>query len=249
MATSAHPTRAGVRTRLDRVDDPELDESIVELGYVRELAIEGESVTVELVLPTAWCSPAFAWMMVTGAREEVCDLPGVEDCDVRLADHMHAAAINRGVSEGLAFEEVFPDADGGIDAVRRTLDEKARMGRQYRAVDALLDADVEPAQIVSLRRGDVSLGDERALVSLADGGLVVPIPAEPMTEYLRKATAIGLVTDPDDRLFATPEGEPIPPDGFDRVHHRARLARTNANGQASVCAALNEARNGTAGMD
>jgi metal-sulfur cluster biosynthetic enzyme len=60
--------RATVMERLDRVDDPELDDSIIELDYVRDLAIDESSVGVELVLPTAWCSPAFAWMMATGAR-------------------------------------------------------------------------------------------------------------------------------------------------------------------------------------
>ncbi len=235
---------ATVTERLDRVDDPELDESIVALDYVRDLTIERSSVRVELVLPTAWCSPAFAWMMATGARDEVEDLPGIENCDVRLADHMHEGEINRGVNEGLAFAEAFPDAEDGIEEVRRTLDEKARMGRQYRAVEALREAGVEPEQIVSLRQADVSLGEEQALVSLAEGSLVVTVPIEPMAEYLQKAKAVGLVTDPADRLFATPAGEPISPAEFESVQRRARLAKTNANGQGSVCAALNEARNG-----
>ncbi|EMA50135.1 MULTISPECIES: iron-sulfur cluster assembly protein [Halococcus] len=249
MATSARPTRATVTERLDRVDDPELDESIVELDYIHDLAIDESSVTVELVLPTAWCSPAFAWMMATGARDEIEDLSGVEECTVRLEDHMHEDEINRGVNEGLAFEDAFPDAEDGIADVRRTLDEKARMGRQYRAVEALTDAGIDPEQVVELRRADVSLDDEQALVSLADGGLVVPVPAEPMAEYLRKATAVGLVTDSTDRLFATPDGETIPTAEFEPVQRRARLAKTNATGQGSVCSALNEARNGVQGAD
>lgn len=241
--------RATVTERLDRVDDPELDESIVKLDYIRGLAIDGSVVTVELVLPTAWCSPAFAWMMATDAHEEIEGLPGVEECEVRLADHMHAAEINRGVNEGLAFEDAFPDAEDGIEAVRRTLDEKARMGRQYRAVETLTEAGVEPEQAVALRRGDVSIGDEQALVSLANGSLVVPIPAEPVAEYLKKAETVGLVTDSTDRLFATPEGDPISPEEFEQVQRRARLAKTNVSGQGSVCAALNEARNGAKEAD
>lgn len=244
MAANTRPTRESVTERLDRVDDPELDESIVKLDYLSDLAIDGSSVTVELVLPTAWCSPAFAWMMATGAHDEIEGLPDVEKCEIRLTDHMHEAEINRGVNEGLAFEDAFPDAEDGIEEVRRTLDEKARMARQYRAAEALMEAGVESAQIVELRRADVSIGDEQALISLVNGGLVVPIPAEPMTEYLTTAEAAGLVTDPTDRLFLTPEGESIPPDEFEMVQHRARLARTNIGGQGSVCAALNEARNG-----
>jgi metal-sulfur cluster biosynthetic enzyme len=233
-----------VTERLDRVDDPELDESIVELDYIHDLEIKDSSVSVELVLPTAWCSPAFAWMMATGARDEIEGLSGVKECEVQLTDHMHATEINRGVNERRRFEDAFPDAEDGIEKVRRTLDEKARMGRQYRAVEALLDAGIEPEQVVALRRADVSFGDEQALVSLADGGLVVPVPAEPMAEYLRKAETVGLVTDPTDRLFATPEGDPIPPDEFERVQHRARLAATNVSGQGSICEGLNAVRNG-----
>jgi metal-sulfur cluster biosynthetic enzyme len=236
--------RESVTEHLDRVDDPELDESIVKLDYIQDLAIDGSSVTVELVLPTAWCSPAFAWMMATGAREEVENLPGVEECEVRLTEHMHVAEINRGVNEGLAFEDAFPDAEDGIEEVRRTLDEKARMGRQYRAIKALTEAGLEPEQVIELRRTDVSLGNEQAHVSLADGGLVIPVSTEPIAEYLTKAERVGIATEADDRLFATPDGDPIAPDEFDRVHHRARLAATNVSGQGSICESLNEARNG-----
>ncbi len=236
--------RATVTECLDRVDDPELDESIVELDYIRDLTINGSSVSVELVLPTAWCSPAFAWMMATGARDEVTDLLCVEECVVRLTDHMHADEINRGVNEVLAFETVFPDAEGGIEAVKQTLDEKVRMARQYRAVDALTEAGVEPEQVIALRRADITIDGKQALVSLEDGGFVVPVPAEPIAEYLQKAETVGLVTNPTDRLFRTPEGEAISVGEFEMVQHRARLARTNVGGQGSVCAALNEARNG-----
>jgi hypothetical protein len=37
--------------------------------------IDDGDVTVEFTLPTAWCSPAFAWMMATDARGEVDSLP------------------------------------------------------------------------------------------------------------------------------------------------------------------------------
>ena len=37
--------------------------------------IDDGDVTVEFTLPTAWCSPAFAWMMATDARDEVDSLP------------------------------------------------------------------------------------------------------------------------------------------------------------------------------
>lgn len=237
------PDRAAVLDRLDRVDDPELDESIVELEYIERLHVDGSVVEVDFMLPTAWCSPAFAWMMATGAREEVLDLPGVETVEIRLEDHMHAAQINRGVNDELAFETVFPDAEDGIEAVRRTLDEKARMSRQYDAVRALTEAGVRPEQVVALRRADLSF-DERASVSLAEGSFSVSVPVEPLVDYVEKAEATGLVSGPTDRLFATPDEDPIPLDEFEMVQHRARLAKTNVGGQGGICAALHESRNG-----
>lgn len=125
--------RDRIEKRLDRVTDPELDRSIIDLDYIKGIGIEGRRVTVRFKLPTAWCSPAFAWMMATDIREEVTALPGVEETVVRLVDHMHADGINRGINEGLTFEAVFDDADGDVEAVRETLDHKARMARQHRA--------------------------------------------------------------------------------------------------------------------
>ena len=148
-------TRAAVRDRLDRVTDPELDRSIVELEYIDAIEIDGDRVAVEFTLPTAWCSPAFAWMMAVDARDEVESLPSVERARITLNEHMHETEINRGVNERLSFAESFPDADGDVAAVRAELDEKARVARQYDAVEALLEAGLDAEAIVDLRLEDL----------------------------------------------------------------------------------------------
>lgn len=265
------PTREGVRARLDRVTDPELDRSIVALGYVDEIAVcdvgDRARVTVRFTLPTAWCSPAFAWMMVSDARESVAALPGVESVRVELREHVHEREITEGVNEGRPFGEVFPDADGGVEAVRATLDEKSRLARQHAAVESLLEADVRPEQVVSLRRSDLDFaptraGDDRGerdrgldrrdgdrrddgspvAVYLASRSFAVFVPARPLRRYVEKAETVGLFDDGDDRLFRSPEGDPMTADEFDLVHKRTRLARVNMSGQGSVCDALNESR-------
>ena len=43
-ATDGSPTREAVYDRLDRVDDPELDSSVVKLGYIERVEITGERV-------------------------------------------------------------------------------------------------------------------------------------------------------------------------------------------------------------
>jgi metal-sulfur cluster biosynthetic enzyme len=238
----APATETQVRERLDRVTDPELDTSIVELEYIDEVRIDGDEVHVAFTLPTAWCSPAFAWMMATDARDEVESLPGVTRATVDLREHMHETEINRGVNERLSFGEAFPDADGSVAPVRAELDEKARVARQHDATGALLDAGLDGDQIVALTRSDLDLDANRATVWCRDGGLAVTVDAEPVRRYLEKARATGLLDDEHDELFRTPEGEPIDPGQFETVRHRTRLAGVNMSGQGSVCDALHESR-------
>ena len=230
-----------VRERLDRVTDPELDESIVALDYVDEVAIEGRQVRVAFTLPTAWCSPAFAWMMATDAREEVEALPGVDRARIRLREHLHEEEITEGVNERLAFDEVFPDADGGVAEVRTTLDAKARLARQYDAVETLLEAGLDPEQIAGLEFADLWLEDP-AVVFVHEGSVGVSVPAEPIDASLEKARETGLVSDDHPEVFRTPEGDPIPVERFELVQRRCRLATVNMGGQGSLCDALNEAR-------
>jgi len=246
MSRSAPIGPSDVIDRVERVTDPELDRSIVDLDYVDDVAVDPPTATIELTLPTAWCSPAFAWMMAADARDAARDLPGIERVRVRLRDHMHGEEISRGVSRRRAFEDVFDDAEDDLSAVRAQFDHKARVARQYDAVEALADAGVDPSQSARLRRRDVDVDalDGRTAVQVPNVDLYVTIPTEPIERYVRKAEAIGLVSAPDDRLFATIEGEPVPPEDAETVHRRARLTRTNMHGQGGICDRLHEARNG-----
>ncbi|MFC5279678.1 metal-sulfur cluster assembly factor [Halorubrum rubrum] len=236
---------AAVTARLDRVEDPELARSIVELDYVGTIEIDDDRVRVTFTLPTAWCSPAFAWMMAVDARDEVEDLEWVREARVELHDHMHAEEITTGVNAGDTFGETFPDADGGVAEVRATIADKARVSRQREAIEALLAAGVDPVQIVDLDRGDVSLDGDDAHVAL--DGLSVVVDREPVADYLGRAEASGHVTTDDDTLFLTPEGEPIPADQLALVQKRSRLADVNMGGQGAVCDALHRARHGPNG--
>lgn len=246
MSGNASVAPAEVVERIDRVTDPELDRSIVDLDYVEDVAVDPPTATIELTLPTAWCSPAFAWMMAADARDAAGDLSGIDRVRVRLRDHMHGEEISRGVSRRQAFEDVFDDAEDDLSAVRAQFDHKARVARQYDAVEALDDAGVDPSQSARLRRRDVDIDalDGRTVVRVPNVDLYVTVPTEPIERYVRKAEAVGLVAAPDDRLFATLDGDPVPPEEAETVHRRARLTRTNMRGQGGICARLHEARNG-----
>ncbi|WP_293029334.1 iron-sulfur cluster assembly protein [Natronococcus sp.] len=238
------PTPEAVRDRLDRVTDPELDRSIVELEYIDGIEIDVRTVTVHLTLPTAWCSPAFAWMMAVDSRTEVEELPAVERARIYLHEHMHEIEINRGVNAGRSFPEAFPDAEDTVDAVRAELDRKARTARQYDAVEALLEAGLEAETIVSLRPRDLERtdGDDRLSIYLSDRAVAVSVSAEPIDRYLEKARETGLVDADTDPLFLTPEGEPIDSGEFELVHRRGRLAQVNMSSQGGICDGLRESR-------
>ena len=239
--------RAAVSERLDHVEDPELARSIVELDYIDAIEIDGGRVEVRFTLPTAWCSPAFAWMMATDARDEVESLGWVREARIVLCDHMHSEEITTGVNARDGFGETFPDADGDVAAVRAAIADKARVSRQREAVRTLLDAGADPEQVVSLVRGDLTLAGEEAHVDV--GGLSIVVDADPIADYLDRVTTSGHVTADDDTLFLTPEGEPIPADRLDTVQKRSRLASVNMGGQGAVCDALHRARHGADGPD
>ncbi|MGG5261079.1 iron-sulfur cluster assembly protein, partial [Phycicoccus avicenniae] len=76
LATRA-PTDADVRAALGTVLDPELDEPITDLGFVRSLALDGPDVRIHLRLPTSFCSPNFAYLMASDAKDAVGALEGV----------------------------------------------------------------------------------------------------------------------------------------------------------------------------
>lgn len=260
-----------VRARLRRVTDPELDESIVELGYVDEVAVDGGRAAVSFTLPTAWCSPAFAWMMATDVRDELDALPGVTTVRVDLRDHVHDEEITDGVNDRRSFAETFPDAEDGVAAVRAKLDDKARLARQHEAVEALLGAGLTPEQVVSLTPADLDGvdveavdrprvdvaetsaegpdGDGRLRLALRDGAVHVVLEARPLVRYVEKARETGFLEDGDDPLFGTLDADPLTAERFDEVRARTRLASVNMRGQGGVCDALNESRRSKLGRD
>lgn len=237
------PTCEAVRSQLDEVTDPELDRSIVELEYVKSIIIDDNDVAVRFTLPTAWCSPTFAWMMVEDARNAVSSLDSVSDVSIELLDHMHAEEINHGVNKEVPFDAVFEDADGTIDDIRKKFDHKARIARQYIAIDTLRTAGLTDQQIVNFRQSDIEskTSDGRLMIQLE--GVYVCVDADPLLEYLEKAEEIGIGTHQDERLFRTTDGDPIEASNLDKVQSFSRLTRANMGGQESICSSLHQSRN------
>jgi metal-sulfur cluster biosynthetic enzyme len=79
--------------RLAQVLDPELDEPILDLGFVRSLELHSGHASVALRLPTSWCAVNFAYLMAEDLRRALLAVEGIRQVTVRLGNHCAAAEI------------------------------------------------------------------------------------------------------------------------------------------------------------
>src|SRR5947208_8626356 len=112
---------------LGTVRDPELDEPITALGFVTSCTVSADGdVRVRLRLPTYFCAPNFAFLMVADAYDAVSGVAGVSRADVVLEDHFASSAINGGVAARSGFVESFDGlATAELDELRATFVRKA----------------------------------------------------------------------------------------------------------------------------
>ena len=97
-----------VLERLAQVLDPELDESILDLGFVRSLELRSGHANVALRLPTSWCAVNFAYLMAEDVRRALLEVEGIRRVTVSLGDHCAAEEIETAVNDGRPFAEAFP---------------------------------------------------------------------------------------------------------------------------------------------
>ena len=153
LATPASVREAQVWAALEGVSDPELDESVIELGFVTGVEVDAEgAVDISFRLPTYWCSANFAFIMADDMRSAAAALPWVTRVGVRLGEHMDDAKINHGIANGLSFDQTFgAEANGNsLDEVRYIFAVKAFQRRQEKLLRHLLAADHAAADIVGL---------------------------------------------------------------------------------------------------
>ncbi|MGY1691930.1 iron-sulfur cluster assembly protein [Geodermatophilus sp. SYSU D01105] len=209
-----------VRAALGAVVDPELDEPITDLGFVRSIDVDGAVVEVHLRLPTSFCAPNFAWLMASDAREAVAAVPGVARVVVALDDHSDSDLINRGLATGADYRTTFAhEAEESLDELRATFLRKAHTAAMERAVTALLRAD--PAVDVAV----LTLGD---------------LPAGELTTeaLLRRRAAVGLPLDPGSAVLVDADGTRPARDAAAHFLRRARSVRISVDGNAHFCRGL-----------
>jgi metal-sulfur cluster biosynthetic enzyme len=212
---------------LSDVRDPELDEPITDLGFVSELEIEGDGVFVRLRLPTYFCAPNFAYLMVADAREAVLSMPGVRRAWVVLDDHYASDEINGGVNEEKGFDGAFPDETESpdLEGLRTIFRRKSFVARQEKLCRALLAQGRSPEQLAETRLGEVP-------------------PSETFEKYLERRGELGLDISPEAPLLVDPDGKRVPGDAIVQHLRFARTVGVSIEGNAELCRGLLATRYG-----
>ena len=100
---------------------------------------------VRLRLPTYFCAPNFAFLMVADAYDAVSALPGVRRAEVVLEDHFASDAINGGVAAQAGFGQSFDgEAVGELHELRADFLRKAVMAGTDQVCRPLLAARHRP---------------------------------------------------------------------------------------------------------
>jgi metal-sulfur cluster biosynthetic enzyme len=227
MIDEAQVTLAQVTEALSAVRDPELDEPLTDLGFVKDVRIDGGQVTVTLWLPTYYCAPNFAYIMAEDAKNAVGAVDGVSNVAIRLIDHHASDEINNGLDAGKDFDETFPGetAGSGLAEVRQRFDRKAFVARQQEVYRQLTENGMTPAEILGLTLGD--------------------LPDTPEARrYLDRRARVELDTSVEAPFLVDLEGKAVTAENLDRHLIFARTVSVSIEGNASFCRALLAVRYG-----
>jgi metal-sulfur cluster biosynthetic enzyme len=230
----ARPGRPSVVDRilaaLGTVRDPELDEPVTALGFVASAVVSCEGVaTVHLRLPTYFCAPNFAFLMVADAFDAVTAVPGVTRAEIVLDDHFAATEINAGVAARAGFVGSFGEqAAGELDELRADFLRKAVLAGTDRVCRPLLTAGRTPAELAALTLGE--------------------LPAGPELDRLRaRRDELGLPSGDGAALLVDPAtGVPAEPATLPLLLGRARLTRVSLEANGGVCRGMLHGRYGDA---
>ncbi|MET1060146.1 MAG: iron-sulfur cluster assembly protein [Nocardioides sp.] len=234
LAPPAVQGEAEVLRALDAVIDPELDEPVTDLGFVRSVAIDPDGgIEVHLRLPTSFCSPNFAYLMASDSKDALTAVAGGRPVVVELDDHHDSAIINAGLAADAGYRGTFGhEAEHDLEELRATFQRKAHTAAMERALTALLRGrpDLGEADVWRVRLADLPDGSER-------------------TALLRRRAVLGLPEDADAPVLVDDEGT-----GYDEVDAplRLRLARStriSIDGNAHFCRGLLRTRYPGSGDD
>lgn len=207
---------------LDTVVDPELDEPVTDLGFVRSVDIRDDGVMVHLRLPTSFCAPNFAYLMASDAQDALSEISDIGTVVVELDDHHDSPRINAGLAAAAGYRGTFgSEARQSLDELRATFKKKAHTAAMERSLQSLLkeNPDLEVEDLGSVRLGD--------------------LPRTGTTDsLLRRRHAIGLPEDDDSPVMVAEDGTPVPDEEIPIKLRFARVARVSIEGNSHYCRGL-----------
>lgn len=214
---------------LDAVVDPELDEPITDLGFVRSLTVSPSgNVKAHLRLPTSFCSPNFAYLMASDAKDALTALGWTRCVTVELDDHHDSPIINAGLAADAGYRGTFGhEADDSLDDLRETFRRKAHTAAMERCLTGLLRTDPT--------RTEASLSDV-VLGQLPDDSDKVAL--------VKRRSALGLSTAPNALVMVDHLGRGCEPERAALMLRRARSTRISIDGNAHFCRGLLATRYG-----
>jgi len=227
MTAAVVCAESGILDALSTVTDPELDEPITDLGFVRSVLIDDDGITVHLRLPTAFCSPNFAYLMASDALDALRSVDEVGKVRVLLDDHHDSEKINAGLAADAGYLGTFgAEAEEGLADLRDVFWRKAHTAAMERAVTALLrQAPMDVDRIGQLLLRDLPEG--KAKVAL-----------------LRRRFAIGLSNCPNSRVVVDEKGRPVAQEDVPMRLRFAKSVRISMEGNSHFCRGLLATRYG-----
>jgi metal-sulfur cluster biosynthetic enzyme len=234
--------------------DPELDEPLVNLGFIDRVEVNGPNVTVVFKLPTYWCAPNFAYLMASDLRASVQRIPGVGNARVVLLDHCAEEEITTGINAGQSFGEAFETetpGDSDLEKLRRTFLRKGFLMRQDALLRRMLKAGLDETAIAALHVSNLVVDGESNLASVITPGGVICLPGagRDARGYLRKRQTLGLSLAKDAPLITDDSGRPLAPGGLTDFLRRSRSVRLNIMFNTAMCKSLFRTRYQGAGAE
>jgi metal-sulfur cluster biosynthetic enzyme len=230
------PVTAALRERvaaaLETVRDPELDEPITSLGFVASCTVSADGdAQVRLRLPTYFCAPNFAYLMVADAYDAVSAQPGVRSTAVVLEDHFASDVINGGVAAQAGFVRSFGgEAVAELDQLRADFLRKAVLAGTDQVCRPLLAGGKDTAALLAMTLGEVP-------------------PSRPLSRLRERRAELGLPAGDDAPLLVNPStGAPVGADALPMHMRRARVTRISIEANSGICRGMLRHRYDTPGQ-
>ncbi len=220
-----------VLAALETVRDPELDEPITRLGFVASCTVSAAGdARVRLRLPTYFCAPNFAFLMVADAYDAVSGVPGIRHAEIVLDGHFASDTINTGVAAQAGFVHTFAgEAVAELDRLRADFLRKAVLAGTDLVCRPLLAAGTAKGELAALTLGEVP-------------------PSPELDRLRRRRSELGLPAGDADPLLIDPAtGAAVGVDALPLHLRRARATRVGIEANAGICRGMLRVRYDTRG--